>query len=395
MPVFLACQWTDEQTGGHCPTLASRLTGTDRKWITFTNGTHVDSLDPATFVRWFDFLELYVAHQAPKLSPTAASLAPSIFTTAMGVPGLQLPADPIQQAPTYEAARSAFEALPPVRIMFDNGAGSATPGAPVAGYEQGFSRFPLPGTTARSWYLGARGTLSARRPSGAGADAFTWKRTARPATDFTGNTSSGPGGLWTAAPPYRWTQHPAGTAVSYLTAPLGATASVVGAGALRVWLKASAPSVDLQATVSEVRPDGKETFVQSGWVRASARKLDAKRSTLLEPVLSLRSRDMAPLPRGRWAKVVVPLYYQGHAYRTGSRIKVTLSAVGGDQPVWAFGEARPRGSAKVTVSRAKARPSRLVLPVVAGVAVPTALPPCPGLRGEPCRDYQAIANRKG
>jgi hypothetical protein len=61
MPVFLACQWTDEQTGGHCPTLASRLTGTKRKWITFTNGVHTDSLDPETFNRWFDFLSLYVA----------------------------------------------------------------------------------------------------------------------------------------------------------------------------------------------------------------------------------------------------------------------------------------------------------------------------------------------
>src|SRR5215213_1918528 len=42
VPTFMACQWTDEQTGGHCPTVASRFTGTDRKWFTFTNGTHVD-----------------------------------------------------------------------------------------------------------------------------------------------------------------------------------------------------------------------------------------------------------------------------------------------------------------------------------------------------------------
>src|SRR5215211_6034394 len=46
-PVFLACQWTDEQTGGHCPTLARRFTGSSRKWFTFTNGVHTDSLDPA------------------------------------------------------------------------------------------------------------------------------------------------------------------------------------------------------------------------------------------------------------------------------------------------------------------------------------------------------------
>ncbi len=61
----MACQWTDEQTGGHCPTLAEHFTGTDRKWFTFTNGTHIDSLDPATFNRWYDFLQLYVAQQAP------------------------------------------------------------------------------------------------------------------------------------------------------------------------------------------------------------------------------------------------------------------------------------------------------------------------------------------
>ena len=57
----MACQWTDEQTGGHCPTLAKRFTGTQRKWFTFTNGTHVDSLAPETFNRWYDFLQLYVA----------------------------------------------------------------------------------------------------------------------------------------------------------------------------------------------------------------------------------------------------------------------------------------------------------------------------------------------
>ncbi len=65
VPVFLACQWEDEQTGGHCPDLAQHFTGTSQKWFTFTNGAHIDSLDPATFNRWYDFLELFVAKQAP------------------------------------------------------------------------------------------------------------------------------------------------------------------------------------------------------------------------------------------------------------------------------------------------------------------------------------------
>jgi predicted acyl esterase len=143
--------------------------------------------------------------------------------------------------------------------------------------------------------------------------------------------------------------------------------------------------VDLQATISEVRPDGKETFVQDGWVRASERKLDAAQSTLLQPVLSLRRADVAPLPAGRFTEITVPLYYEGHPYRKGSRIRVTIAAPGGDQPVWAFSELSPRGTARVLIAHSAKFPSRLVLPVVPGVSVPTGLPPCPGLRGEPCR----------
>jgi predicted acyl esterase len=385
VPVYLACQWTDEQTGGHCPTLPRRFTGTRRKWFTFTNGTHIDALDPAIFMRWFDFLELYVAERRPQLPAGARDAAPAIFGAAMGVPGQTLPDDPIQAQPTYAAALAAFEALPPVRILFDNGAGSATPGAPVAGFERSFARFPLPGTAARSWYLAPGGALADARAT-AGADAFTWSRTARPPTSFTGNTAGGTNGLWTAAPPYRWSQNPAGRALSYVSAPLGADTAVVGAGALEAWIRSAARSVDLQATVSEVRPDGQETFVQSGWLRASERKLSS-RSTLLEPELSLRARDSARLPRGRFAKVTVPLYYQGHVYRAGSRVRVTLAAPRGDQPVWAFGELEPRRDTRVTLARGGSRPSRLVLPVVPGIDAPTPLPPCPALRGQPCRPF--------
>jgi predicted acyl esterase len=394
-PVYMACQFTDEQTGGHCADLAEHFTGTRRKWFTFTNGTHIDSLDPRTFNRWYDFLELYVARQAPNLPSGIKSLAPVIFNTAMGVSGVTLPNDPIQGQPTYGDALNVFQALAPIRILFDNGAGSATPGAPYPGFEQSFARFPLPGTEARSWYLGRDGTLSPHEPNGSGADEFTWNPAARPKTDFTGGTSGGPGGIWTATPPYQWLQNPAGSALSYVSSPLSANTAVVGAGAVQAWIKASTPSVDLQVTVSEVRPDGKETFVQTGWLRASERKLDSSKSTLLEPVPTFREADVAPLPSGRFAKVTVPLYYEGHLYRVGSRIRITITAPGGDQPIWAFDETNPLGTASVTLTYSRTRPSRVVLPVVSGINSSTGLPPCPGLRGEPCRSYQPFTNRPG
>jgi predicted acyl esterase len=394
VPVFMACQWTDEQTGGHCPTLPSRFTGTDKKWFTFTNGTHVDSLSPEVFNRLYDFLSLYVAKQPPAMnSATIQAAAPVIYDAAMGVQGVTLPPDPIQQEPTYEGALAAFEALPPVRILFDNGAGGE-PGHPYPGFEQSFDSWPVPGLRARTFFLGSRGKLRGRRATRRRADVFTADARSTPLTNFDGDTGAGENGLWTATPEYKWAQRPAGTAVSYESKPLGSDSAVLGSGFVRLWLRAARPKVDLQATITEVRPDGKETFVQGGWLRGDLRKLDARKSKRLEPVLSLRARDKKGLPRRRYAKVTIPLYYQGHAYREGSRIRVTISAPNGDQPVWSFGETKPKGkSADVTILHSKRRPSKLVLPVAPDVDVPTELPPCPSLRGEPCRDYAAIENR--
>jgi predicted acyl esterase len=395
VPVFMACQNTDEQTGGHCPTLASRMTGTSKKWFTFTNGTHVDALAPETFNKMYDFFQLYVAKEAPitKAAVMQAS-APAVFQAIFGIEGMRMPVDPIQLLPTYDLALAAFEAQPPIRILFDNGAGDPeNPGHPYPGFEKSFAAFPVPGTTAATWYLGSGGKLGDAPPLKSTADAFTWDAHARPLTDFTGNT--GTGGLWGALPNYQWTQDPSGTAVSYLTAPLATATTVVGGGALHLWVKSSTPNVDLQATISEVRPDGKETFVQNGWVRGNMRKLDAAKSTSLAPVLSMREADVAPMPKNKFVEVVVPLYYQTHAYRPGSRIRVRVSAPNGDQPIWSFGETDPVGQAQVAIGQGPKTPSRLLLPVVPGVEVPTALPPCPGLRGQPCRDYQPIVNRAG
>jgi uncharacterized protein len=368
-PTFLACQFTDEQTGGHCPALIDHFTGTQHKWFTFTNGLHIDSLDPATFTKWYDFLELYVAHRAPDLPAATKALAPTVFQAVAGVGGLTLPADPVQGQPTYQAALNAFNNSPRVRILFDNGAGNpAAPSAPGAGFEQGFPSFPLPGTHAQTW-------------SFPGATSFRWSKTSRPATDFTGNTGGATNGLWTATPAYHWTQPPAGSVAAFTTDPLPQTTTAVGAGFVKADIKTTASDVDLQATVSEIRPDGRETFVQSGWLRASDRKLDNRKSTPLAPVLSLRAEDAKPLPHNTYTNVTIPLYYEGHAYRAGSRIRVTLGPPRGDQPVWAFADTVPkRGTPTIDVKN-----TTLVLPVVDAIAVPTPLPACPALRGEPCR----------
>jgi predicted acyl esterase len=408
VPTFMACQFEDEQTGGHCADLAQHFTGTTHKWFTFTNGAHVDSLDPATYNRLYDFLELYVAKQAPILnSAVVRAAAPVVYDEAMGLPKTELitlPSDPIQQQPSYESALAEFEALPSIRVLFDNGAGtsptlSTTAGDPYPGFEQSFSKFPVPGTKAQTWYLGAGGTLG-EQPASEGVDTYTSDASAVPLTDYGANTGSG--GLWGNASQweYNWVQPPAGDAVSYVSAPLTANTTAIGGGAVHLWVKSSTPDVDLQATVSEVRPDGNETFVQDGWIRASERKLATSSQNILrqmptplQPIPTMLASDQEPMPANEFVPVVIPLYFEGHAYRAGSRIRVTIAAPNGTQPIWSFSHTQPSGTtATESIAFSPGMPSSLVLPIVPGVSVPTALPACPSLRNEPCRTYQAIVN---
>ena len=408
VPTFLACQFQDEQTGGHCPSLVRHFTGTDKKWFTFTNGPHVDSLAPETLNRWYDFLSLYVADQAPATNAAVLrAAAPVIYQEATGIPAtdpITLPADPIQLQPTYAGALAAFEEQQQVRVLFDNGAGTGPlgtnqPGDPYPAYEHSFDTLPVPGTKAASWYLGGGSALHDAAPAKQHVDTYRSDPDELPGTDFTGGT--GTGELWGNASQWSWDwqQRRAGTAVSYVSAPREEDLTTVGAGAVQLWVKSSAPDADFQATVSEVR-DGVETFVQSGWLRGSMRRLATtadnimkQEPSLLEPIPTMRAADASPLPSNRWTKVVIPLYYQGHAYRSGSRIRVTISAPGGDQPIWQFAHARPTGrAATIRVASSTDRPSRLVLPVVPGLAIDSPAPACPALRNEPCRPYVPFRN---
>ncbi len=357
----------------------------------------------------YDFLELFVAHEPPINAKTIINAAASqVYAAAFGIPKsdeITLPPDPIQEMKKYGEALKAFEATPEVRVLFDNGAGTSPTGHKVAGdpyaaFEQGFSTFPVPGTMADTWYLGAGGALDETAPLAGGEDSYTSNANATPLTDYLGGT--GPGGEWGNASEWKWNweEPKAGSAVSYVSAPLASDTTVIGGGAVNVWVKSSTPDVDLQATISEVRPDGNETFVQDGWIRASERKLATtshnmfkQEPTPLEPIPTFLASDVQAMPAGEFVPVTIPLYFEGHAYRAGSRIRVTIAAPNGAQPVWSFSKTQPEGTtANVSIAFGPSMPSNLTLPVVPGLSVPTGLPACPGLRNEPCRTYQEFVN---
>ncbi len=189
---------------------------------------------------------------------------------------------------------------------------------------------------------------------------------------------------------YDWKPLPDGTGLGYVTAPLETDTVVVGAGSVDLWVKASAADTDLEVTITEVRPDGTEIYVQSGWQRASQRALDEGRSTQLSPWHTNTEADAADLPEGEFTEVRVALFPFAHPFRAGSRIRLTIDAPGNNRAIWEFRTISDGET--VTIAHDAEHPSRLLLPVVPDIDVPAAPPACGSLRGQPCRPYSPAAN---
>jgi predicted acyl esterase len=387
VPVFLSGAFQDEQTGGQWPAIVSDLSHDPDVWVTMVNGTHVDSLGPGTISRWIEFLDIFVADQVPADSAVVQTLATELYDQLASAPSGAVPALQYTDEPNLAAARAAFERQPRVRVLFDNGGGSAGPGALQPVWSADFTAWPPPQAKADAWDLGSGGSLVAAPTAGSPSTvSFRPDPSARPATDLP------QGNPWAALPPYEWAPVSGSDGLGFVSAPLAHDVTVVGPASLDLRVKSTAADTDLQATVSEVRPDGKELFVQTGELRASDRALDQSASTATHPVPTYAATTARPLPRGRFTEVHIPILPFGYSFRAGSRIRVTITAPGGDRPVWEFDTTQTHGTVTDTVALGGATPSALVLSVVPGITPPDPQPACPSLRGQPCRTYSAAAN---
>ncbi len=387
VPVFLVGALEDEQTGPQWPAIIPALARDPDVWVTMVNGTHADSLGPGTLTRWIEFLDLFVANEIPRAPSYMTSLSSALYHQITGAPSAALPPLRFTHAKNTAMARAQFKSADPrVRVLFDNGGAAANPGALDPLWEADFSSWPPPTAVPTTLSLGPGGSLTAGRPTRSSA---SWRPdpAARPATDLSASANA-----WAALPPYDWTPVTGSEGVGFISAPLSHPVVVVGPASVNLWLRSSAPDTDIQVTVSDVRADGQEMYVQSGFLRASDRALDPTHSSALAPDPTYRAATARPLPAGRFSEVRVPIDPIGYAFRTGSRIRITISAPGGDRPEWAFATYPTRGKVTDTIELGDPHPSTLVLPVVPGVRPGDAQPPCPSSRGEPCRAYVPAGN---
>jgi len=384
VPVFTSGAWQDEQTGNHFPDLWNRFTGSPLVRFVGYNGAHADGFAPSVLAEWKDFLDLYVAGELRPVSPLVRGLAPFLFQEVFGAT-VELPAERFAGVyPSFEAAKAAYEAEPPVHLLVEVGA--APPGAPVPGFTLDFASWPPPETQPLRLYLHADGSLRDFPPGEAASSSGFLHDDAKGQETYAVHDA-----FEKALPDIVWNPWKPGRQVVFVGEPLAGDVVVVGPASADLWIQSTASDADLEVMLSEVRPDGKERYVSSGWLRASQRALSPD-STDLKPVQTHREADVQPLVPGEWTAVRIEIYPFAHVFRAGSRLRLEIATPGGNKGRWKFDVLQQGAGVYDAVSHSAAHASSLLLPAIPGVEVPTPLPPCPSLRSQPCRAYVPHAN---
>ena len=397
VPVFLTGQWQDEQTSGHFANMLDDFTGTDQLRVRMTNGPHGDGLTLPNLQAWTEFLDLYVAERIPSIPPAARLGAPAAIDAIFGE-GEPLGPDRFAGYDSYQEALADYEAEDPFTVIFENGAATDNPGGPGGTAEVTFATWPPPESEAATWWFQPDGTLDPAAPTVAdGEDGSVVEYAQDPAQgdqrtladeDQTDEVN------FSAQPPYVWPSPQQGEVATWLTPPLEEDLVVVGSARADVFVQSSAPDTDLEVTLTEVTPDGREVYVQSGWMRASHRALDEEQSTDLYAVPLHTEAAADPLPDGEFVSVPVDIFPFAHIFRAGSQLRLSIDTPGGNRTRWAFDTVDAAGQSNLIAVSADF-PSSLTLGAVDGVEVPRDRPDCGTLRGQPCRRYRAVENVPG
>jgi uncharacterized protein len=380
VPVFLAGAWQDEQTGGRFPTMIDKFTSSPRVDVNLVNGYHTESLTSAAiFARYVEFLELYVAKRSPSLS--RARLVYSVL--APGIAGVDpgaLPADRFEGV-DYATALKTFQADPKIHINLEEGAAEGRPaGSPVPRFTVTANEWPIAKTLTRTFRLGAGGSMVETATTATGSTSYV----ADPkAVSATMTLPDGLGTVWRADNKLTWPATPEKNAAVFASPAFTANALIAGSASADLWVKTTAPDTDVEVTLSEERPDGQEMYVQSGWLRASHRGLDKAASTPTRPVQTHLKPDSANLVAGEWTLMRVEVFPFAHAFRAGSKLRLTVSAPGGNRVQWAFKTIA--AGETVDIAHDTDHPSQLVVSEVPGATIPAGLPACGAVRNQPCR----------
>ncbi len=387
VPVFTTGAWQDEQTGPRFSNLWNRFEKSPLFRAIGFNGAHADGYSPETLTELKLFLDITVAQERTEMSGGLKLLLPlvmqEVFKSETSIPDERL------LDGTIEEITETYRNEPPITILWDRGGSPENPGAPVAGGSTSFDAWP-PRRAAQAWYFGADGQLTQSRPTAAqSASEYRYDPDLGSKVTLPGDLQ---GQAFWSLPEWSWEADAPGDAAVFVSDPLTTDTVMLGGGSADLWLRTDVGNVEVGVTLSEVRPDGNETYVQSGVMRTTNRAVTSE-SSEIDPVHSGLESDALELAPGEWTEARLEIMPATHVFRAGSRLRISVHTPGGDKPRWSWILDEYDVDPTITIGHDARHPSRIVLPVGTDVqGYPPDLPPCPSLRGQPCRPFVPYSN---
>jgi hypothetical protein len=367
--------------------MMDRFDSTRSLKVLLSNGRHPDGYSPRSISRWYEFLEFYVSERIPVLNPLLRTLGAPEFGKSFGMDDAYFEEDRFVDYTDFGEALAAYEAEPTVRVLFESGAGQEQPGSPEARFATEYDTWPTPEAMPVEWYFSAEGLLAEEAAGQEGADTWRFDPEAGAKTFF------GPSGYSTLARLWDidWTLFAEGDIAAYVTEPFEEDTVVSGPGIATLWLRSPVDDVTVQVTLTEVRPDGIETYIQSGWL--SLRHRAATEGDDLRLIRRYTEEDLLPVPIDEWmaGQVAIPSF--AHPIRAGSSLRISVSTPGRDHGTWEFDNPDYDAPPVFELGRGGAYASSLKLTTLPNLTVPETYPPCPSLRGQPCRTYVPVDNQ--
>jgi predicted acyl esterase len=386
-PVYYGGSFQDEQTGAQFGSMLDRFHNVAALKVQLSNGRHPDGYSPASVYRWFEFLEFYLAERIPELNSLVRSLGSSQFGSSFGLDEVTFEDDRFTDFESYDAALEAYEQEPTVRVLFESGAAPDQPvGTPVARFEASYPSWPVDSAPSRKWFVGPEGQLLDSAPEPEGADSWRFDPEAGTSTFF------GPAGYQLLAPLWDidWTRFGPGDVASYVTQPFGESTVIAGPAIAELWVRSPVDDVMVQVTLTEVRPDDTEVLVQTGWLRLGHRA--ATEGEGLRLVRSYSEDEFDPVPVDEWVMAQVAIPSVAHAVRAGSSLRMSVSSPGRNHGTWEFETPDYEQVPSFSLGYGGLRASSLTMSTLPGIEIAEGLPPCPSLRGQPCRAYLPSPN---
>jgi predicted acyl esterase len=160
--------------------------------------------------------------------------------------------------------------------------------------------------------------------------------------------------------------------LKYYSAPLLENTEIAGPIVLKLYASCRGTDMDFFVGLWDVDPEGREVCLNRGWLKASHRELDLKRSKPWWPVHTHRTPQ--PLVPGQVYSFDIDIYATANLFKAGHRIMLKISSAD-DEPE-NLGEVKmnhllSQTSNIVTIYHEERYPSYLLLPVIRGNIIGT------------------------